>query len=746
MGRLARLALILVFLAACSSEGVPRVTPTVRPTNTPLNTAVALEPTRTPLLQFTDTAAPSDTATFTPTATFTLTYTPNPSETPTLTFTPTLTPTTTDTPTLTPTDTPNPSETPTPTLTPMPSSTPVPPTHTPNPSETPTLTFTPTLTPTDTPNPSETPTPTLTPMPSSTPVPPTDTPLPMPTPLPLIAPSQTPTATLTASNRPLEPSPDFTRIAESIWATQTAFFELQVPDPPTASPPTLDVTPTFVTADARTALPEDLGIFTPVPASITSEPEFILTNTPTPASTVAISIAIPATIAVVDVPVSPPVGNNTGPITFALTTDGSGDVTLGGFNLFDGSVLLFARNPVNPAQYVLTNTSGTLYVVDEGGAQRLNTSPFSEFEAFSPQENQYFVTEVEWAPDGRLLAYIIDGGQHSNPTNEDGVHFYNPATGQSTPLLRDAPYESHPGYQTGGTRDFLSRTESIAWSPQSDVILAQTRMTDDWADGQGVLFVLSLGQDASIQPPVLRYDYGSWTRGGDQIVVSGRRSDGLVIVGVVNRDGSGEQIVLNASSIGLWAQDAVQRPNGQFFALGRPEAEGGRNGPMRIYNQNGQAVTGDIGSAPPQRVDWAPDGSAVLVTADGRQYLASIKGTVQEITGRVGGGAVSWVRGGLPPGSAAPAASNNFVPSGVVEGSRFIPGQQLRVLSVDGLRMRNQPGLSGGQVSSVLPGEYVAILAGPVNLDNIEWWQVQNARGDVGWLAGEINGFSTLGE
>ena len=447
----------------------------------------------------------------------------------------------------------------------------------------------------------------------------------------------------------------------------------------------------------------------------------------------------------VDVPVLPPVDNNIGPISFALTTDGSGGVTQGGFNLFSGSVLLFARNPVNPSQYVLTNTSGTLYVVDGGGSRRLNTSPFSEFEAFSPQENQYFVTEVEWSPNGQLLAYIIDGRFHPSPTNEDGVHFFNPATGQSTPLLRDAPYESHPGYQAGGTREFLSRTESIAWSPQSDVILAQSRITNDWADGQGALFVLSLGQDANTQPRALRYDYGSWTPGGGQIVVSGRRPDGLVIVGVVNRDGGGEQIVLNASSIGLWVQNAVQRPNGQFFALGRPDAEGGRNGPMRIYNQNGQAITGDIGPALPQRVDWSPDGSAVLVTSGGRQYLASINGTVQDITGSVGGGAVGWVRGGLPQGSVAPATSDNFVPSGVVEGSRYTPGQQLRVLSIDGLRIRSQPGLSGQQVSSVLPGEYVAILAGPVTLDNIEWWQVQIANGDVGWLAGEINGFSTLG-
>jgi hypothetical protein len=433
-------------------------------------------------------------------------------------------------------------------------------------------------------------------------------------------------------------------------------------------------------------------------------------------------------------------------LSFALST--TGGLTTGGINISAGGIpRLFAQNPANPNQYVITNGAGSLITVTNGSAFRPFTSPFSRFEPQTAQENQYFVTDVEWSPNGQYLAYIIDGDRfHPDPTNEDGVHVYFPGSGESIPLLRDAPYEGHPGYQAGGPREFLSESLELQWSPQSNRILARGRITNPEFGGQGVLFVLNLDQNPSVQPRSLRYTYGSWTNDGGRLVVSGRRGDGLVMIGVVNTDGSGEEILFNASAAGMWVQNAVQRPNGQIVALG------GGGGAAHMIDSTGAALTGDIGFAAPSRVAWSPDRSAVFVEAGGRRYVATVSGGVQDITdSAAGASAVNWVTGSLPPG-AAPSASpgtnapeDGFIPAGVVEGSRYSPGQQLRVL-VESLNVRAEPNVNAEAVASLFQGEYVAILAGPAPADNLTWWRVQIANGAVGWIAAEINGFATIGQ
>ncbi len=741
MIRLAFFSFVLILLAACSADGIPRVTPTVAPSATPDSTIIAQEPSRTPIITFTATTAPTEI----PTDTTTPTHTPDPSQTPTSTPTDLPTETPTSTPTETATHTPDPSETPT--LTPIPTEIP---------SETPTSTptETPLPTPTDTPVPSATATnlPTVTPIPpTSTPTdPPTPTPLPLvietdtPTPTPTATATDQPTATPTLTLTPIPPTADLTRIAEQVFATQTAFAETVTETPTntiTSIPPTLDVTPEFVTAIPNTPV-EDLGIITP---SIGEEtvPEFT-TSTPTAAPTVEINVPIPPTVALQEIPGNiPPVGDPT-TRAFALTTDGG--LTTGGFSLTGDVTLLFARNPVDPSQYVFTNGAGTLFTADGGDISRPNTSPFSRFEAGTVEENQYFVERVAWSPNGQLMAYIIDGRRHPNPTNEDGVHFYSPDSGASSTLLRDAPGTWHPGYQAGSTRQFLHESTDLEWSPNSQLLLVRARITDDWAQfQQGALFVLGLNENPNQVPSALRYDFGSWARDG-RLVVSGRRADGTIIMGYVNADRSGEEVIFNGSSAGLWLQSAVQRPNGGLIALGRP---GAPDGPLAIYDQNGTPLTAPIGNAYPSDIAWSPDRSAALLTVSDRVYVARVDGTIRDITDNVGDRAVNWVSGGLPAG-AQPAADalqipEDYIPGGVIEGSRYTPGQQLRVIASDGLRIRVEPSIAANQLGGADNGEFVAILAGPVRFDDIEWWRVQTASGLVGWLAGEINGFSTLG-
>jgi SH3-like domain-containing protein len=75
----------------------------------------------------------------------------------------------------------------------------------------------------------------------------------------------------------------------------------------------------------------------------------------------------------------------------------------------------------------------------------------------------------------------------------------------------------------------------------------------------------------------------------------------------------------------------------------------------------------------------------------------------------------------------------------VIEGSRFAAGQQLRVNSPDSeLNLRAAPSRNAGVYTVLSNGSYVAILAGPVNAEGVEWWQVQAASGQRGWIAARI--------
>lgn len=809
MKRLVLILVVMMFASACSDDGIPQVTPTVAPTHTETVTPEATEPTnvaqvvpsRTPIFTATQTDAPTATASVTPTLTETLTatlsLTPNPSETATATSTETNTATPTFTATAT--DTPNPSETSTLTATFSPTATETP-TITPNPSatETSTATDTPTTTLTFTPNPSETPTATLTLTNTLTStvtatftetVPPTATPLPTigatSTPTPTDTPTITPSWTVTPqpTSTPLPPTPDLTEIALQFTETWQALEQTLTAEAPTptptdidltqvvleftltmaavnqtltaeAPPPatidaatptsvvTLDVTPTFITAEAGTPPAQ----VTPITGDDTVVQ--FASETPTPAPTVA-NVPIFPTVPVNSLPPQPQFpSTNTGALGFVLTTGGGG--VPASFNPLNNTNLV-ARNPVDPSQFLITNSSGVFFNVNSAGISRPDTSPFSRFEPGSPQDNQYFVSYIAWAPNGQYAAYIISGYQtHPDPTAEDGVHLFFPADSNSQQLLRDAPSTNHPGYQLGGTRQFLHASQTLEWSPDSSRILVRAVITDDAVRGQdrGVLMVLNLGQDPNSQPPNLRYDYGSWAIDG-RIIVSGENG-----IGVVNADGSGYQAILNPN--GFWYQHAVQNPNGTVYALGRA---GGRldNTPVAIYNGNGQAVTGAIGSTAPSRVAWSPDRSAVLVvTRDGRQYVANINGTVNDITSATGGAIPSWITGGLPAGAqqvgngstggngGTGGNAGGAIPGGVIEGSRYAPGQQLRVQR-ESLNIRDVPNLTTSTViGGALFNEYVAILAGPVNADGIEWWQVQLANGVQGWIAGQIDGFDTL--
>ena len=653
--RLCAFALCLCF-SACNL-GVPQVTPTVAPTMT---TSI------TPSVQTTPSATRTDTPD--PTLIAQLLATDTPTSTDTATATATATPTATATNTAT--DTPTPTASPSGTHTPIPTDTP---SDTPTATNTPTVTDTPTDTPTWTSTPSDTPTPTNTPLPTDT-----HTPMPSPTPLPTIGPSDTPSPTATATPPPtltplptltdtptatLRPSftpaptgtPTRTLSPEEIALLLGTPLATDTPDTPTEAP-TLDVTPTIVTA-----APETEAFNTPIVATTT--PFVVPSETP-------VDVALPTlTLLPTLIPVDPQIR------AFVLSTDGGfagGDIGL----LRD--TVLFERNPVNPAQYAVTDTSGLLYFTGINGenAARVDVSPFSQFIPFTPEENNGYVSDMTWSPDGRYLAFLVDADESSEQAS-DGVWFFQPGQFPPIQLLVDCPKADHPGCDIVLTPYGPDLWQSLAleWSPNSNALLVQTWLPSENRLAQTIVPTSFNPAARDERPPVLRHDYASWEVNGNRVLVSGTAHDGNIYIAWVNpNDFNQIEVVFLARDNGLWVQNAVQRPDGSIVTLGAPFSEGGRDAPQRLYDAFGQPLTAPIGSAPPSRVEWSPDRSAVLVIAGGRQYVARINGEVSDITDQVRGArAINWVSGGLPfvdsPQSAPPPpdTSQGIAPIGVRE-------------------------------------------------------------------------------
>jgi hypothetical protein len=540
-------------------------------------------------------------------------------------------------------------------------------------------------------------------------------------------------------------TPTRTLSPEELAAFQTPTI-IPVGEPPTPTPqeiaqvPTQDVTPTFVTAEAAIAtLPPASPL--PVEGSPQAQPTF----TPTIPPTVAISVTLAGIVTPAPLPdpltfILPNIEQR----AFAISTDGG--LVSTGFALLNDTVL-FERNPRDPNQFVTTDSSGNLYLtgVNGAGAYRPDMSPFSVFIPASRAENNAYVAAARWSPDGQYVAFIVAGRQLAN----DGVWFFQPGFTPPLQLLVDCPSPGFPGcgIVNGGVNPDLWESINLDWSPSSDAILVTINIPSEGRRGLIVLQPTSNDRARDNRPPVYRYDYGTWTRDGSRLLVSGRAPDGRNYVAWLNRDGSFSEMLYEADFNGLWMGFANQASNGQVYALGAPGGAGGPGEPLRIYAMNGQPLTGAIGEGFPERVEWSPDGQAVFVQGNGRQFIARVDGTVVEITQQVAGTrAINWVQGGLPPSEEVAPPPQVPIPLGVIEGSEYQPGQQLRVYTIE-LNMRTGPGTGFPFARNFLAtGEYVAILAGPVEAEGIRWWQVQTADGVVGWVAGAINGSPTLGE
>lgn len=514
--------------------------------------------------------------------------------------------------------------------------------------------------------------------------------------------------------------------------------------PPTNTPgipPTLDVTPTIQTAAPGT---EAAALLTPSPAQTT--PQFAtIAVTPLDVATTPTPFPTPPTLESINPTVLPINNINFDPTTlsFALSTSG-GALNSSAFSL-PGGAASFARNPVDPNRYATVDTSGLLYLVNDfagGGRTRMTFSPFSADAPPSAQQNNANVAQIAWSPNGQLLAFLIDTDSddfHDNDLANDGVWFMEPArvteTDPTYQLLRDCPPEPSCAIVNPGDGPYRWRSLRFEWNLQSNGILITVQLPEE--NRQAFIVVTVPGQDPNVRPPVYRYDFASWSQDGNSIIVSGANPAGTVGVWRVDRSGGAEQMLFDGSSRGLWVQNAVERPGGGIVFLG---STGGYGSVLSLYDGAGNALSGAIGSAAPERVDWSPDRSAVLVVVpEGgiRRYyvVQAANGSIREITSDVAGAlAVEWVQGALPP-----AVNPAQPPPPTAAPPAFAVNERVRVVATQ-LNLRPAPTINNEPLGTVNFGETLTVTGEPVDADGFTWYPVTTEDGRSGYVAESIFG------
>ncbi len=407
-----------------------------------------------------------------------------------------------------------------------------------------------------------------------------------------------------------------------------------------------------------------------------------------------------------------------------------------------GGVALFAPNPAAASSFVRTDPNGMLLyqAIGASGETMMTHSPFFDgFAAASGDENKNRVSEIDWSADGQRFSFRID-----TPPGLDngaaGIWFWQPENRLSTDptyqVIRDcAAADYQPcGFVTRSNADFW-KTIAVEWSPQAgsyDMLLT-VHLPQEGRSALAVTKALRDADYANQAPPFVRYDYGYWDDRGQDIIVSGRRPDGRVIIGWVNSGLADERVVLDASAAGLWVQDAVRRPDGQFVALGRTGSPFD-DAPLALYDGDGRALSAPIGAAAPEAVSWYPDRSAVALRVQGRQYAVQADGSaIADVTDLTANPSFGLADVGFSP-----------IPAAVVQGSEYFPGQQLRVAAASGLNVRQRPTTASQILGGLVRGDYAAVIAGPYEDERYRWWKVQTANHVIGWIAGRINGALTV--
>jgi len=449
--------------------------------------------------------------------------------------------------------------------------------------------------------------------------------------------------------------------------------------------------------------------------------------------------------------------------SFVMYIDDNSDLQLGEVPL-PGASIYADWNPQDRNSLARVDDFGLLRFAPIGSPEGVYSfSPyFSGFSAPSLEENDIAVSEVEWSPNGQQLAFRLSTGSSDG---SDGVWFLQPAqetaTDPSYHLLRDCP----PGCGLVNSRDTAEwKSLSIDWSPDNVAILVHQYLPEEERNALGLIFASrdSESPQADIQPPTYRYEYGAWANDGNRLVVSGYNPEDVAVFGFLERDGSNPQVNL-ASQIGLvYVRNAVHHPiTGQLVMLGSPTSD---SAPVAIYDNNGNALTAQIGDQAPDFVEWSPNRNAVFVRVGESAYIATINREVYNITETVGNNPmVSWSEAGLPDNatilSLPPAVefqpeSTPIVitaPAGnTINGDAtaqslsapktdLAPGQLLQV--VDSATVYAEPIIGAEVLADLEQGEALVLIGGPLTDGVTIWWRIQTLD-YVGWAEEVVNGVS----
>ena len=498
-----------------------------------------------------------------------------------------------------------------------------------------------------------------------------------------------------------------------------------------------------VTAIAPVATPSpDTGfVFAPGPSDATSPAEVGLrAPLPTPLQpTVAVQPELlPPTIAAISLATT---FSSTGAPVYQYDV-GVGEIfSFQNIQLFDG-VRLFLPNPVDPENsWIRTDHYGMLRYKPIGAPQEgvMTHSPYHDgFSVPSIEQNKNRIVELDWSADGQRISFRIDPPQGTD-TSSAGVWFWQPRIEtQNDPtyaIIRDCPDDGYGSCQRVQRQGpiWQWKTNGVYWRPiQGDnTILLRVELPQERRNALALVQAVRNPDYANNPPHFVRYDYGHWNPDGNGIVVSGRRPDGRIIIADVNNDLTGERLILDGSTLGLWLRDAVRRPNGQVVALGRPGLPG--SGPVALYDSNGRQISEFVGDAAPEDIRWYPDRNLVVVSVRGRQYTVQVEG----------GHIIDSTDLTRSPQFSEGEFGSSTIPAGVRQGALFQPGEQLRV-AISFLNIRQSPSVSAARVGQLGTGDYVAILAGPYENEGYPWWKVRTAALLEGWIAGVINGVPSI--
>lgn len=435
---------------------------------------------------------------------------------------------------------------------------------------------------------------------------------------------------------------------------------------------------------------------------------------------------------------------------FALSADANG-IQLGEIQQSFSGTIDIDYNPADPRRWARADNFGILRFVDPNNPELsegvYTFSPFFDgFQALSPAENKYFVREVEWSPDGRMLAFRIEN--NDVPDLDQGLWFYQPlrelATDPAYQLLRPCPdYCS-----AAGLPDSYSGWDILGfeWSSDNSAILASLN-SFEYSGRRALTIRFAQRVDpppATVAPDFLLYDYGHWANDGQRIVVSGHGTENTILFGTIDRSG-GNPILISASDIGMaWVQDAVQQPDGNIIMLGSSIGEGQ---PLQIVSQDGSILTATIGNAQADSVKWSPDRSAVMLRISESVFLAHINGTIYDISELIANSPnIDWLNGTLPenftlltlPQTLAEAVPTQIIETIETTDSRTFRVGDLLVVTEGVLDIYTEPINSADIVGTLTASDELIITDSPIQSGDVTWYRVQTLN-YTGWIRNTSN-------